>query len=131
MNKLRRSKLESLILQLLGKLISTQEIKDHRVGSDVGISSVKVSNDGAYADVYVSSFKSAEQSVKGAEGLNSAAGFVRRKLAPVLHLRKIPNFRFHADHSLRLQMAVQERLQGLEGTAGDAGSKLGTSIEDS
>ncbi|MEM9424448.1 MAG: 30S ribosome-binding factor RbfA [Spirochaetota bacterium] len=113
MNELRRSKLASLIVHLLGKLISMREIKDHRVGSDISVTSVKVSSDGAYIDVYVSSFQSAEQSIKGAVGLNSAAGFIRRKLAPELHLRKIPTFRFHPDHSLRLQMAMEERLHGL------------------
>ncbi len=112
MNELRRSKLESLLLHLLSQLITKREIKDHRVGADLSVTSVKVSKDGAYTDICVSSFQSAERSVKGAEGLNSAAGFIRRKLASKLHLRKIPIFRFHADHSLRLQMAVQERLRG-------------------
>ncbi len=113
MNELRRTKLESLILHLVSKLISTSAIKDHRVGSDASISSVKMSKDGAYADIRVSSFQSAERSHKAAEGLNHAAGFIRHKLAPELHLRKIPIFRFHADHSLRLQMAMEERLQKL------------------
>ena len=113
MNELRRSKLESLILHLLSPMI--RELKDHRVGSDLGISTVRASKDGAYIDVYVSSFANAQRSTEGAEGLNSAAGFIRRALAPKLNLRKIPNFRFHADHSFRMQMTVQEQLERLVG----------------
>ena len=111
MNELRRCKLESLILHLLSPMI--RELKDHRIGSDLSISAVKVSRDGAYIDVYVSSFANAERSTRGAKGLNSAAGFIRRALAPKLHLRKIPSFRFHPDHSFRMQMAVQEQLEKL------------------
>lgn len=111
MNDLRRSKLESLILQMLSGMI--RELKDHRIGSDLAISAVKASKDGAYIDVYVSSFANAQRSSEGAKGLNSAAGFIRRALAPKLHLRKIPSFRFHPDHSFRVQMAVQEQLEKL------------------
>ncbi|WGK69585.1 30S ribosome-binding factor RbfA [Candidatus Haliotispira prima] len=119
MNELRRSKLESLVMHLLSKLISMQDIKDYRVGTDVSVTAVKMSNDGAYADVHVSSFQSADHSIRGAEGLNCAAGFIRRKLAPKLHLRKIPDFRFHPDHSFRIQMAMEKRLEGLTAGAGD------------
>jgi ribosome-binding factor A len=47
-------------------------------------------------------------------GLASAEGFVRRRLGRELHLRRIPDFRFHADRALehvqRIEILLDEAL---------------------
>lgn len=117
MNPMRSSKLKSLLRQLISGLISQQVIKDYRVGKDLSVSEIKISGDGAYADISVSSFRGERYSENGAEGLNHAAGFIRRTLAPKLHLRIIPTFRFHPDKSHQRNEALQEKLKQLGNTS--------------
>ena len=48
-----------------------------------------------------------EESVKG---LKSAAGFIRREIAHRLNLRKAPEFKFIADHSIDHSMHINDLL---------------------
>lgn len=113
MTELRRSKVESLLQQLLSRLISMKTIKDHRVDLDLSVMQVKVSKDGAYADCFISSFNGDKRSAEGTEGLSHAAGFIRRSLAPELKLRKIPLFRFHVYEEGRDDLEFIHRLENL------------------
>lgn len=80
------------------------EINDPRLTGFVTISSVKVSSDLGYADVYVTvmepelndamSKHSHEASI---EVLNKAAGFLRTELSHSLKTRTTPRLRFHYD----------------------------------
>jgi len=78
-----------------------RELKDPRLGM-VTVSSVKVSRDLAFADVYVS-FMGLDDDVQIKEGLSvlsNAAGYLRSMLAKGLKLRVIPQLRFYFDHTL-------------------------------
>ncbi len=48
------------------------------------------------------------------EGLDSAAGFVRQKIAKTLNLRRTPALRFRYDPSLRLAGETMELLQAIK-----------------
>ncbi len=48
------------------------------------------------------------------EGLDSAAGFVRRKVAKVLELRRMPALRFRHDPSMRLAGETMELLDAIK-----------------
>ncbi len=78
-----------------------RELKDPRVGM-VTVSSVSVSKDFSYADVYVSFMdkNSAEEAEKAVEILEKAAGFLRTQLAKGIKLRVMPRLRFHFDATL-------------------------------
>lgn len=73
-------------------------LKDPRLGM-VTISSVKVSPDMGYADVYVTVLGSTldERPDESIAVLNNAAGFLRSELGRGLKLRMIPRLRFHFD----------------------------------
>jgi len=75
-----------------------QELKDPRLGM-VTISSVKVSPDMGYADVYVTVLGSTldEKPDESLEVLNAAAGFLRGELGRGLKTRITPRIRFHFD----------------------------------
>ena len=79
-------------------LMLQREIKDPRVGM-VTISSVKVSKDLSFADVYVTFMgKDSEQEAQdGLEVLTNASGFLRSSLAQLLSIRIMPKLRFHYD----------------------------------
>ncbi len=73
-------------------------LKDPRLGM-VTVSSVKVSPDMGYADVYVTVLGSTldERPDESIAVLNNAAGFLRSELGRGLKLRMIPRLRFHFD----------------------------------
>lgn len=75
-----------------------QELKDPRLGM-VTISSVKVSPDMSYADVYVTVLGATldEKPDSSLDVLNAAAGFLRGELGRGLKTRITPRIRFHFD----------------------------------
>ncbi|MBU2710582.1 30S ribosome-binding factor RbfA [Zooshikella harenae] len=78
------------------------EIKDPRLGM-VTVSSVEVSRDLAYANIYVT-FLGKEDQVSNDEQvavLNKAAGFLRSMLAKRLIARTTPQLRFSFDESIQ------------------------------
>jgi ribosome-binding factor A len=89
-----------LIQEKIGALIVEGKVKDPRVDPFLSITRVAVSRDLAYADCYVSSFKSAGLST-GVEGLQNAAGFIQSQLAKAMHIRHTPRLRFHEDRGIR------------------------------
>lgn len=99
----RLQRLADQIQRELAVLIR-DEVNDPRLTGFVTISSVKVSPDLGYADVYVTVMEpnmddemhkdSHEQSLKV---LNKAAGFLRTELSHSLKTRTTPRLRFHYD----------------------------------
>ena len=82
-------------------LLLQRELKDPRVGMTT-VSSVKVSKDLSFADVYVSFMgkDTLEEASEGLEVLASAAGFLRSSLATSIKLRVMPKLRFHYDATM-------------------------------
>lgn len=81
-----------------------QELKDPRLGGFVTISSVKVSPDLGYADVYVTVMgreladdQNEESHKETLDVLNKAAGFLRQELSRRIKTRVTPRLRFHYD----------------------------------
>ena len=85
-------------------VLSRDEVNDPRLTGFVTISSVKVSPDLGYADIYVTIMEpglddamtktSHEESINV---LNKAAGFLRTELSHSLKTRTTPRLRFHYD----------------------------------
>jgi ribosome-binding factor A len=78
-----------------------EEATDPRIGL-VTLTQVDVSPDLANARVYWSAVqpKDADQQRSSEEGLESAAGFLRHRLARILELKRVPELRFRHDSSL-------------------------------
>lgn len=79
-------------------ILIRQELKDPRLGM-VTVSSVKVSPDMGYADIYVTVIGSSlddkpDESIKV---LNAAAGFLRGEVGRAIRTRVTPRLRFHYD----------------------------------
>ncbi len=113
----RTTRLNQLLREELARLIQT-EIKDPRVGS-VTITRVEATRDMSYADVYVRTLTDAVPVDDAIAGLESAEGFVRRRLGRDLHLRRIPDFRFHADRALEHVQRIESLLEEALGESGD------------
>jgi len=96
----RSHRVADFIQRELSELIRT-EIKDPRVSSMVTVSSVEVSRDLGTAKVHYT-IMNAEPGERDAteKALKNAAGFLRRKLAPRLNTRSVPQLRFYYDDSI-------------------------------
>jgi len=99
--------------EMIGDLILKCRIKDPRVSPLASITRVEVSRDLSYADVYVSCASGAGSTRRCAQGLQSAAGFVRARLGEALHIRKIPALRFIADSSVREGFDMVQKIEAL------------------
>ncbi len=86
------------------------ELKDPRVSPMLSVLKVDLSADLSYCKVYVSAVEGVEKTDESVKGLKSAAGFIRREIAHRLNLRKAPEFKFIADHSIDHSMHINELL---------------------
>ena len=86
------------IRQVLAEVIG-RELRDPRVGS-VTITRVEVSGDLGHATVYVATSAADDEPARALGGLESAAGFLRSKLARVLTMRTVPTLAFALDRGL-------------------------------
>jgi ribosome-binding factor A len=109
----RELRLGRLIQEEVARLIVEGKVKDPRVDSFLSITRVDVSRDVSCADIFVSSYKTAEGLQKGVAGLQSAAGFIQAKLGGKLRIRQTPRLRFHADNGLREGFALIKKIDEL------------------
>lgn len=79
--------------------ILTGELKDPRIGF-VSITSVEVSKDLRYANVFVSVFGEPVERKASLEALQKAHGFIRGELAKRIRLRYAPEIIFKLDESI-------------------------------
>ncbi len=87
-----------------------REIKDPRIGF-VTITRVKVSKDLRFVKVYFSVLGDQSARKDSLRGLNSATGFMRRKLGRRLRLRYVPDIAFRFDPSLEHMGRLAELIQ--------------------
>lgn len=113
MSEKRLRKVESLLREEIGSMISKQEIKDPRIDPMTAVSHIKVSGDLGYAKVYVSFFGAEETREKTVNALNHAAGFIQRRLGKSLHLRSIPKLVFVADTSIEHGFHMTQKIKDL------------------
>ncbi|OOS22506.1 ribosome-binding factor A [Moraxella lincolnii] len=99
----RLQRLSDQIQRELAVLIR-DDINDPRLTGFVTISTVKVSSDLGYADVYVTIMEpdmadsmSKQAHKNSLEVLNNASGFLRTQLSHILNTRTTPRLRFHYD----------------------------------
>jgi ribosome-binding factor A len=85
------------------------EIKDPRVNG-VTVTEVRVTSDLSYATVFVT-VDGSENREAALEGLERASGFIRREMGQILHLRKIPEFRFEVDTTLANATRIEQLLR--------------------
>ncbi len=96
------------IRQVLAEAIG-REVRDPRVGHAT-ITRVEVSGDLSHAKVYVAVLGDEVEKEKAVEGLGSAAGFLRSKLARILTMRTVPHLTFELDRGLQHAMRIDTLL---------------------
>ena len=92
----RPEQVAETIRQMVSEVLVHGEIRDPRVGV-VTVTSVKVAPDLGSAKVWVALAGTKEEQEASLEGLRSAAGFLRSRLAKELTTYATPEFRFEQD----------------------------------
>lgn len=105
----RQRKVANLIQQELSDLVA-RKLRDPRV-EGVTITEVNVTPDLRTADVFVSKLGEDEDMREALAGLNAAAGYLKRELAPRLDLRFMPDLRFHVDRSWQQSARIEALLE--------------------
>jgi ribosome-binding factor A len=98
-NASRAGRLADQIQRDLAELIRT-ELKDPRVEL-VTVTDVEVSADYSHARVFFTSLRGDDAASAALDGLRSAAGFLRSRLAKALRIRTVPELHFQYDESIQ------------------------------
>ena len=110
MSEFRLTRLGEQVREEISQMIIRQQIKDPRVSTFLSINRVEITSDLSYGKVYVSSFMSHKETLKGVKGLESAAGFIQTKLSKKLRLRQFPRLTFIMDSSIEEGFAMVQKL---------------------
>lgn len=108
----RQERLADQIRSEIARMIE-EELKDPRVGFTT-VTGVQLTADLGRARVFVSVLGASEDGERTLEGLNSAAGFVRREITHRLGLRRAPEVVFELDHGLDQAARIEELLAKLK-----------------
>jgi ribosome-binding factor A len=107
-------RVDEAIRQVIGAAVAG-ELKDPRVGF-VTVTDVRTSADLSHARVYVSVLGDDAQRADSMSGLQSAHGYLQRRVASELHLKRTPTLTFTYDSTTDRALRVEELLEG--GAAG-------------
>jgi ribosome-binding factor A len=102
----RSQRLGNQVLRTLSQLLR-EEVKDPRL-EDVSLTSVDLSRDLSVARVYFSLLNPDDAVEPAAEGLASAAGFLRSRLSRAIQVRHVPELRFLHDDSIEQSVRISQ-----------------------
>ena len=107
----RKARINDETVKALSQIV--REVKDYRVaGAFVSITGAEVTPDLKFEKVYFSALGSDSKEVK--KGLESAVGFIRRRLAETLNLRITPELKFYEDTSMEYGANISRLLNKIE-----------------
>jgi ribosome-binding factor A len=124
----RMRRVDEAIRQVIGDALSS-DLKDPRVGF-VTVTDVRTSADLRHARVYVSVLGEQAERESTLDGLRSAHGYLQRRIAAELHLKRTPTLTFAYDDTAERAMHLDALLDtpreedvAEEGPDGDPGMR--------
>ncbi len=109
----RTERLGGRIQQEISEIILLK-VKDPRLGF-VTVTGVKMSSDLRYATVYVTVLGADEDADESLTCLESASKFIRHELGGRLHVKHVPELRFHIDEAALRGRRVDSILRDMKG----------------
>jgi ribosome-binding factor A len=86
-----------------------RDLSDPRLHG-IYVTDANVDRELSYADVYVSALEGSDRAEEILGGLESASGFIRRRLASRIELRAFPRMRFHWDPTPENADRIEKKL---------------------
>ncbi len=131
-NKNRTGRINEAIKEEMALIL--RDMKDPRIDMMTSVVKADTSRDLKYCKVYYSVLGDADKKEETKEGLQSAAGFIRKQLAERLNLRVTPELTFIEDDSIEYSVYLEERIKQIhsedEEKALKAGRRLDQDSED-
>ena len=113
MKRVREQRLAGEFRKNIYEILTTR-VKDADICEMFSISEVEVANDLKHAKVYVSVFSGTDESKrKTFEAICASAGFVRKELGVMMHIRMVPELHFLPDNSAAYGEKMDKILGGL------------------
>ena len=113
----RPEQVAELIRQVLAEAL-TRDVRDPRIGL-VTLSRIAVSGDLSHATVFLMVPGDEAERERALEGLRSAAGFLRTRVAKALSTRITPELHFELDRGMEHAARVNAMLAELKREGGD------------
>jgi len=109
----RSEQVAETVRQVLADMLLREEVRDPRVKSSIVITGVRVTNDLSSARVLVAVPGEEADRTRALEGLRSAAGFLRGRVARSLSTRIVPELRFELDRGTEHAARIDELLNAI------------------
>lgn len=113
MSEYSQKRIESKLMEAISTLIVTGEIKQPNLSTLCSVSRLELSKDNAYATVYISSVLNDDSLERSVAALQSAAGFIQKRVGAFLKTRNTPRLTFKADFSIKDGQQVNELIDSL------------------
>ena len=115
MKNTRGERLSGEFQKEISSVISTKlRNKFPELSAIISVTEADVAPDLKSAKIYISIYDVDEQKSKNSfEIISQNAGFIRHELAHVMHLRTVPELRFHLDESMEYGAKIDRILNGL------------------
>lgn len=118
-NSVKNTRINGEVQRVLAEIIR-EEIKDPRIPLLTSVVSVEVTPDLKVCKAYISVYCDDETARKALEGLNSAAGYIRKTLAHKINLRNTPDIHFIMDQSIAYGVNMSHKIdEVMEGMSND------------
>jgi len=118
MNKKSGGHVNSDVKRVISHVIE-REIKDPRVTGLISVVKVEVTKDLKECKCYISVLGG--DGDKTIEGLQSASGFIRKRVAEALNMRNTPEIRFILDDSIQYGIEMSKKIDDIIGGKTDEG----------
>ena len=114
-NSVKNTRVNGEVQRVLAEIIRG-EIKDPRISPLTSVVAVEVAPDLKSCKAWISVLGGEEERAATLEGLKSAEGFVKRKLAQTINLRNTPDITFVMDQSIEYGVNMSRKIDEVMGT---------------
>lgn len=108
-NSVKNTRLNGEVLKILAEIIRG-EIKDPRIPQFTSVVSVEVAPDLKNCKAFISVLGDEDDAKNALEGLKSASGFIRNRLAKEMNLRNTPDVHFFIDQSIAYGVDMSHKI---------------------
>lgn len=110
MNNKRINRISGEVKKVVSELLYNG-LKDPRINPMTTVTSVEVTRDLSYANIYISVLGNDKEKEDSLLGLESAKGFIRNEIGKRIDLRHVPEPVFHLDESIERGIYMTELIE--------------------